>query len=171
MQQERQHQVRKTVGMSLRNDGEIGPVRTQSHCGDDIRGIGGQLFRGERHHARRAGGGGSGFEVNTRRGRKRNRRRRLVRFQRTNNGMRLPRAEHGQHKFSGVSLRINDCIWPDGKVFRGARQFGESPLPARSKLAQRKVVPALLCDFAPAFVKHRLLVTQGRLLSKHDFCG
>ncbi len=171
MQQQWQHEIGKTVGMRHGNHAQVRPVRPQSHCRHNVINIRRQLFPGEGDRARRTGGGGGDFEMAAGCGRNREGRHGLIGFQRTNDGMRLPCAEHGQHEFSGVPLRMHDCSWPRGKVFRVARQFGKTPLPTRSQLAQREVVPAFLCDFAPAFVKHCLLVTQDQLLSKHDFAS
>ena len=49
LQQQRQHQVGKSVRMRQRNDPEIGPVRPQAHGRDEVGGVGRQLFGPKGH--------------------------------------------------------------------------------------------------------------------------
>ena len=110
VEQQRQHQVRKTVGVRQRDHAQVRPVRTQPHAVHNVARIGGQLLAGEGNRARRTGRGGGGLEMAAGEWRCRNRRRFLIRLQRANDRLAAPGAQHGKNELGPVPLRVNQGL-------------------------------------------------------------
>jgi hypothetical protein len=116
--------------------------------------VGGELFGGERHEARRSRGRGGALQVNDVRGWQRNFRARLIGFQRTRGPGVPPRAQEFENKLRAVALRKTDRIGGGFGAVAGGKQLAEGPPAAGGEVAQSPFMAAFGGDSAPAVVKH-----------------
>src|ERR1039458_2196291 len=158
MQKERQHEVRKPIGISKGDHAQVWPVRAQPHRSNDVVNIGGQLLLREGNRVRGARRRRGCLKVAARRGRRRIGGWLLMQFQGTNHRLPAPGAQHVKDELSGMAVRADHRRLARQRLFGLAAQLAEGPMLPGSQIAQSNIPAPIVGDLQPAFVKHLLFV-------------
>ena len=108
------------------NATDVGRCGRETHGGNDVRRVGGELWSGENNAFGRAGSCGREFEMGAIRRKSADGRRRLVRFEGTRNGVSAPGAKEVKNEGGCGSARIDNWIGTLDS-FGLAEEIGKGP--------------------------------------------
>jgi len=138
--------------MRERNATDVGRCGCEAHGGDDVGGVGGELWSGEDDAFRGAGGCGREFEVGAIWRRSTDGGNGLVGFERAGNGVGTPGAKEIKNEGRCGSTRKDDWIGSVGSL-AFAEEIGKGPACAGRQVEESKFARMGARDREPLFVE------------------